>query len=106
MQKREVMSSLDRTIQNKVVRKDMQPSKVMTVEVEHYALAGQIKGRTKQNQDNFFIEQGWKHLGIQVFGLCDGHGDYGHKVSHFIKSHYPPILASFLKTRADLEQIE
>ena len=50
----------------------------MMVEVESYSLPGLVQGVPKQNQDNYFLEQPWNHLGIHLFGICDGHGDYGH----------------------------
>lgn len=52
---------------------------------------------SKPNQDNFIVspnigKKSWQHY----FGVCDGHGVYGHLVSAFVKNHLPAILA---KTR-------
>lgn len=47
----------------------------------------------KPNQDVYIIEPNLKgHLGLHVFGICDGHGFDGHKVSEFIKLNYSDVL--------------
>jgi len=50
--------------------------------------AGEIVfGETKTNQDNYF-----NYLlndDIRFIGVCDGHGEYGHHVSKYLKKHLP-----------------
>ena len=54
-----------------------------------------IHGKTKINQDNYFcydlIED------FKFIGVCDGHGEYGHNVSEFIKNNLPRELNNQLK---------
>ena len=40
----------------------------------------------KQNQDAYIIQPNiMGHLGLHLFGICDGHGPHGHAVSNFAK---------------------
>lgn len=32
------------------------------------------------------------HLGLHIFGVCDGHGFHGHKASEFVVKHFPGII--------------
>ena len=42
----------------------------------------------KQNQDAYIIQPNLLgHLGLHLFGICDGHGLHGHSVSNFIKDN-------------------
>lgn len=48
---------------------------------------------SKPNQDSYIIStnlhnQSWSHY----FGVCDGHGTLGHKVSGFLKQFFPVYL--------------
>jgi len=45
----------------------------------------------KINQDNLF-KVNYEDLNLYFYGVCDGHGSYGHLVSNFIKSNLPIIL--------------
>ena len=45
----------------------------------------------KINQDNLF-KVNYEDLNLYFYGVCDGHGTYGHLVSNFIKSNLPIIL--------------
>ena len=54
-----------------------------------------IHGKSKVNQDNFFccdLIENYKFIGV-----CDGHGEYGHRVSEFIKNNLPNELNNQLK---------
>ena len=45
----------------------------------------------QDNQDNYFITH-YDDMQIHFIGVCDGHGTYGHLVSHFIKETLPHCL--------------
>ena len=45
----------------------------------------------KINQDNLF-KVNYEDLNLYFYGVCDGHGTYGHLVSNFIKTNLPIIL--------------
>lgn len=41
----------------------------------------------------YLIEPNLKgHLGLHLFGVCDGHGFHGHKVSEYVVNHFPNIF--------------
>jgi serine/threonine protein phosphatase PrpC len=47
----------------------------------------------KVNQDAFLLAPNMlHHNALHLFGICDGHGQYGHLVSAFIKKHLPSQL--------------
>ena len=52
-------------------------------------------GETKVNQDNYFNYQ--LSDGLRFIGVCDGHGDYGHCVSKFLRNYLPLELEKDLK---------
>ena len=62
-----------------------------------------IFGKSKINQDNYFcydlINQ------YKFIGVCDGHGEYGHNVSEFIKNNLPNELNNQLKQINSFEKI-
>ena len=49
-----------------------------------------IFGQIKTNQDNYFCNDLINDY--KIIGVCDGHGDHGHKVSEFIKNYLPKEL--------------
>lgn len=52
-----------------------------------------VNNPNKPNQDVYIIEPNIHgHLGLHVFGICDGHGIHGHKISNFIKSNLSNLL--------------
>lgn len=56
---------------------------------------GFIPNIQKVNQDAYIVlpnigKKSWQHF----FGICDGHGNYGHNVSGFIKTHLPNFITS------------
>lgn len=69
---------------------------------------GERDGKTKiNNQDSYIIRpflQGTK--GQYLFSICDGHGNYGHEVSKFIKDKLPGLVeANIPLSYPDIEQI-
>jgi len=49
-----------------------------------------MDGSHKQNQDNYFMKLKFMNdKNMNLFGVMDGHGQDGHLVSQFIKSHLP-----------------
>ena len=62
-----------------------------------------IFGKVKINQDNYFcydLTNNFKYIGV-----CDGHGDFGHHVSEFIKDYLPKKLNKQLKHLLILKNI-
>ena len=55
----------------------------------------------KINQDNLFKIK-FEDLNLFFYGVCDGHGLYGHLVSNFIKNNLPIILYDKLKTKINI----
>ncbi len=58
--------------------------------------AGEITfGETKVNQDNYFNYS----LGddLRFIGVCDGHGEYGHHVSKYLRKYLPMELENDIK---------
>ena len=49
----------------------------------------------KINQDTLFKIK-YEDLNLSFYGVCDGHGPYGHLVSNFIKTNLPIILYQHL----------
>lgn len=63
-------------------------------EYYYQTMAGYSDGRTKTNQDAFYINISIKNSPhCSLFAVFDGHGPLGHKVSEFLKKH---ITGSFL----------
>jgi serine/threonine protein phosphatase PrpC len=55
--------------------------------------------RKKQNQDCFFMESNLHPVQeIKLYGVCDGHGEFGHLVSDFVKQN----IGSQLKLQSNL----
>lgn len=40
-----------------------------------------------------------------MFGVCDGHGQYGHQVSAYIKENLPKIVKEFISNQIDDNKI-
>jgi serine/threonine protein phosphatase PrpC len=51
--------------------------------------------KNKINQDNFFISKFPKY-NMNYIGVCDGHGNYGHLVSEFIKTNPNALPAEII----------
>ncbi|CAD8141030.1 unnamed protein product [Paramecium pentaurelia] len=50
---------------------------------------------TKTNQDSFISLQSFKDT-MSLFGICDGHGQDGHKCSQFIRDNLPKNIQSLI----------
>ena len=58
--------------------------------------AGEVVfGEKKTNQDNYF--NSLINDDLRFIGVCDGHGEYGHHVSNFLRNFLPPQLAKEIK---------
>ena len=58
--------------------------------------AGEVVfGETKTNQDNYFNYS--LNEDMRFIGVCDGHGEYGHHVSKFLRNYLPIELEKDLK---------
>eukprot|EP00826_Nyctotherus_ovalis_P023462 TRINITY_DN1801_c0_g2_i28.p1 TRINITY_DN1801_c0_g2~~TRINITY_DN1801_c0_g2_i28.p1 ORF type:complete len:212 (+),score=61.98 TRINITY_DN1801_c0_g2_i28:391-1026(+) len=44
---------------------------------------------TKPNQDNYFALKNFLQKSVHLFGVVDGHGDYGKIISDFVKQNLP-----------------
>lgn len=63
-----------------------------------YSKVGHIPEASKQNQDSFIIHP--KVLGSytqHLFGVADGHGQYGKEVSTVVKQQYPALFEGNVK---------
>lgn len=62
------------------------------------SLAGCLEINTpKTNQDALFIQKNFLCNDLYYFlGVCDGHGEIGHRVSNYISNNLPKILANSL----------
>ena len=50
----------------------------------------------KKNQDIYFASQNFCNIeNMYLFGVCDGHGAYGHFASSFIKTALPKNITLF-----------
>ncbi|CAD8105759.1 unnamed protein product [Paramecium sonneborni] len=59
---------------------------------------------TKINQDAAILcPKNLEIMGYKFFGVCDGHGQYGHMVSNQIKQQLPKHLGRVLKETDDIE---
>jgi hypothetical protein len=55
---------------------------------------GSVRGTTKRfNQDAHFIHDNFANTrNLYIFGVLDGHGTYGHNVSHLLKESIPSFI--------------
>jgi serine/threonine protein phosphatase PrpC len=45
----------------------------------------------KVNQDSFLLAPSF-HKKMHLFGIADGHGQYGQEVSEYIKNQLPKVI--------------
>lgn len=59
---------------------------------------GSVRGTTKRfNQDAHFIHENYANIrNLYIFGVLDGHGTYGHNVSHLLKESIPSFIQNEL----------
>ncbi len=53
----------------------------------------------KKNQDNYFAKECLGAKNQFFFGICDGHGESGHKVSKFLVDHLPDNFERLLRSQ-------
>ena len=73
-------------------------------EYYYQTMAGYSDGRTKTNQDAFYINTSLKNSSnCSLFAVFDGHGPLGHKVSEFLKKNLTGInlLLDSIESRFD-----
>lgn len=59
----------------------------------------------KKNQDSYILKTSlFGDDSIDLFGVCDGHGEFGHHISAFVREKYPEILQDMGKA-AVLENV-
>lgn len=51
-----------------------------------------MPGSNKVNQDAYFEHHSIRGTDMKFFGVCDGHGHFGHDVSGYVKSRLPALL--------------
>ena len=71
----------------------LEPYIISVVDYGSSSKAGQISAtKSKINQDSIITEINfWKKPKISFFAVADGHGQYGEKVSQFLKHTFPSI---------------
>jgi Protein phosphatase 2C len=58
-----------------------------------HSIAGKSDGRSKTNQDAYYIDTEMsENSGMSLFGVFDGHGFHGHRVSNFLVSNIRDIF--------------
>ena len=62
-----------------------------------------IFGITKINQDNYFCSD--LNNDYKFIGVCDGHGEYGHFVSEFIKNNLPVVFNILFQQALSMKKI-
>ena len=87
----DMKEGIDQLIEDRI--KELQSSQYVMLESAFATLAGIKNGKTKTNQDSYFIfnEFGPKNI-LQLYGVCDGHGPSGHNVSQYCAQHLPELL--------------
>eukprot|EP00826_Nyctotherus_ovalis_P060970 TRINITY_DN8625_c0_g1_i9.p1 TRINITY_DN8625_c0_g1~~TRINITY_DN8625_c0_g1_i9.p1 ORF type:complete len:358 (-),score=54.73 TRINITY_DN8625_c0_g1_i9:66-1139(-) len=65
----------------------------------------QVNVKTKVNQDSIIVDT---KIGNDwyLFGVADGHGQFGEQVSGFVKTTFPHHLRKCLKERKELEAVQ
>lgn len=61
--------------------------------IGYHSIAGRSDGRAKTNQDAYYIDTELaESTGMSLFGVFDGHGFHGHRVSNFLVSNIRDIF--------------
>jgi hypothetical protein len=67
-------------------RVPLQPLNETFIQYYYQTLAGYSDGRTKINQDAYYVNTCYKmSVNCSIFGVFDGHGNFGHRVSDYLK---------------------
>ena len=85
----------DKETKISVAKGDVSSAPKSTVVIKQFnkSIAGYSDGKTKTNQDTVFVNTTIKQsLNCALFGVFDGHGLQGHKVSQHLKAN---LLGSF-----------
>lgn len=58
-----------------------------------FHIASELANRDKQNQDTYICHDCFNNdPEMQLYGVCDGHGQHGHHVSNYVKEWLPKWL--------------
>jgi len=61
--------------------------------------------RNKKNQDAYLLREGLQNdEEMHMFGVCDGHGEFGHKVAQHVQAALPDFLEQQNDLKTDTEQ--
>jgi serine/threonine protein phosphatase PrpC len=76
----------------------MKEEKDVVEVISYNTRAGVSAHAQKVNQDNYFYQKDFAGLkGLWIFGVMDGHGIVGHKVSGYVRNHLPQTMAKMIK---------
>lgn len=95
---------------NRISPKPLISTKSINVvtKVGYKTKVGSVKSKPKlNNQDAFIIKPSLRGVrGNYLFGVCDGHGNYGHHVSKYIRDTFPSMLEDNLDRNFNSNTIE
>ena len=109
--KQSLNSSIDKLFKNKrgslgnppteKLKITKQQEKIVVTKYAFYSKVGKIPDTNKPNQDSFIVHP--KIMGSyshHLFGVADGHGQYGKEVSTVVKQSYPKLFEENLKSQS------
>lgn len=67
---------------------------VLYIRVSHFSKKGVVPyNRNKVNQDRYIVQHALcSDSGMSLFGVMDGHGEFGHLVADYVKVNFPMLL--------------
>ena len=96
-------------VKSSIKKEKEKEKKIYIKKIEGLSIAGRNeKGITKINQDTFFIEKNVNGVdNFNIFGVLDGHGEFGHLASKFVKNYIINQIKShpLLKNEKDPKKI-
>eukprot|EP00486_Rosalina_sp_Unknown_P012280 CAMPEP_0201578002 /NCGR_PEP_ID=MMETSP0190_2-20130828/24625_1 /ASSEMBLY_ACC=CAM_ASM_000263 /TAXON_ID=37353 /ORGANISM="Rosalina sp." /LENGTH=515 /DNA_ID=CAMNT_0048010661 /DNA_START=29 /DNA_END=1576 /DNA_ORIENTATION=+ len=95
----DMSSNIEQLIEDKIQELQSNTSYMM-IESAFHTLPGIKNGKTKTNQDSYFIFDSFGSTSnisnlsqvLQLYGVCDGHGPSGHNVSQYCAKYLPQLL--------------
>ena len=95
---KQIMESIEEEPHQTTTQRKIAEIKKNVIGLHSHSLVGYLDINTpKTNQDALFIQKNFlcNHL-YYFLGVCDGHGEIGHRVSNYVSSNLPKILANSL----------